>query len=189
MKQWIDLLMRVVSFPFFLFYLLQRVFFGPRKAFSAMMQTVSLFPGVTGEWFRRGVLKWITFNRLTDCCISFGTTFSDPRVSIGNGVYIGTRCDIGFAHIGQDCIIGSGVHIISGQKQHFFEATDVPIRDQGGMFAKVTIGENSWIGNGALISADVGKGCVIGTGSVVVSSIKDFAVAAGNPARVIRTRK
>jgi acetyltransferase-like isoleucine patch superfamily enzyme len=36
--------------------------------------------------------------------------------------------------------------------------------------------------------ANVGKKCVIGAGSVVVSDIPDYSIAAGNPARVIRAR-
>jgi acetyltransferase-like isoleucine patch superfamily enzyme len=114
--------------------------------------------------------------------------FSDPRLRIGNGVYLGSRCDIGYAHIEPDCVIGSGVHILSGQQQHRFDDPDVPIRDQGGTLQRVSIGRDTWIGNNAVIAADVGAGCVIGAGSVVVKPVPDRSVAAGNPARILRTR-
>ncbi|MBW1925292.1 MAG: acyltransferase [Deltaproteobacteria bacterium] len=187
-KSLLSAMFRVLSLPAFGLYLSQAYIVGDRRAFGAVMQFASLWPGITGEWFRRGVLQWVTGCSLKDCCISFGTTFSDPRVRIDDGVYLGTRCDIGWAEIGRDCVIGSGVHIMSGSRQHFFDDPDVPIRDQGGVFRKIGIGRDTWIGNGSLIAADVGVGCVIGAGSVVVSAVPDYAVAVGSPCRVVRFR-
>ena len=153
------------------------------------MQLFSMIPGITGEWMRVSILKWITRLPLNQCCISFGTTFSDPKVIIEDGVYIGSGCDIGYAHIKKDTIIGSGVHILSGLSQHGFDSLDMPIKDQPGKYEKVTIGKDSWIGNGAVIGADIGEGCVIGAGAVVVRPITDYSIAVGNPARVIKNRK
>ncbi|MGO9019926.1 MAG: acyltransferase [Syntrophobacteraceae bacterium] len=180
--------MRALSLPVYLLYRLESIFVGDRKAFGMVSQWVSIIPGLTGEFFRRAYLQWATGLSLDDCCISFGTTFSDQRVRISDGVYLGRGCDIGYADIGTNCVIGSGVHIISGLRQHRFENLDAPIKDQPGEFSPVSIGEDCWIGNGAIIAADVGKKCVIGVGSVVVKPIPDFAIAAGNPARVIRFR-
>ena len=52
----------------------------------------------------------------------------------------------------------------------------------------VTIGEDCWIGGGAIIcpGVTIGSRCVIGAGSVVTKDIPDDCVAVGNPARVIR---
>jgi len=184
-----SLLMMVLTCPVYLLCRLEALLVGERKAFGMVSQWVSLAPGLTGEWFRRGYLQWAIGLNLKDCCISFGCTFSDHRVKIGDGVYLGTRCDIGYADIGANCVIGSGVHILSGLRQHGFEDLDAPIKDQPGEYSMVTIGEDTWIGNGAIIAADVGKRCVIGVGSVVVKPIPDFAIAVGNPARVIRHRQ
>jgi len=188
MKKILNYIMKFFSFPFYMMYLFCKLLFGKRRAFGSVMQSVSLFPGVSGEWLRRGVLQWITGKRLENCCISFGCTFSDPRVSIGDGVYLGSRCDIGYARIGNDCVIGSAVHILSGGRQHDFTRTDVPIRNQGGSFENISVGRDSWIGNGSIIVADIGTGCVIGAGSVVVKPIFDFGIAVGNPAQVVRYR-
>lgn len=188
-KRAADIVMKVPGFFVFLVYMSLSLIVGRKKSFSAVMQGVSLFPGISGEWFRRAVLQWVTGRRLENCCISFGCLFSDPAVTIGDGTYLGSRCDIGNTDIGDDCIIGSGVHVMSGMKQHSFDRMDVPIRDQGGVFETVSVGSGTWIGNGALICADVGKGCVIGAGSVVVSPVPDYAVAAGNPADIIRYRR
>jgi len=185
----IDKIFKLLTFPFYLLFHSTKLILGKRKSFGSVMQLVSLFPGVTGEWLRRGALQWITGNGLNNCCISFGCTFSDPGVEIGDGVYLGTRCDIGLASIGDDCVIGSSVHILSGSRQHNFSNSDKPIRDQGGIFKKVSVGRDTWIGNGAIIVADIGQGCVVGAGSVVVKAIPDFGVAAGNPAKVIKYRE
>jgi len=180
--------MRLAALPFYLLYGIESILVGKRKAFGMVTQTVSLVPGLTGEWFRRAFLQWVTGMSPKDCCLSFGTTFSDPRVKIGDGVYLGRGCDIGYADIGQNCLLGSGVHILSGLKQHSFEDHEIPIKDQPGEFEKISIGEDTWVGNGTIIAADIGKKCVVGAGSVVVKRIPDFAVVVGNPARIIKFR-
>ncbi len=77
---------------------------------------------------------------------------------------------------------------MSGKTQHYFDDIETPIKDQGGEFEKITIGEDCWIGNGALIMANIGKKCVIGAGSVVTHDVPDYSIVAGNPAKVIKKR-
>lgn len=187
-KKAFGVIMRLLTFPVYLHYRIEAKVVGERKALAMISQGVSLFPGLTGEYFRCAFMRWVTGLRLRDCCISFGTTFSDPRVRIGDGVYLGRGCDVGYADIGPNCVIGSGVHILSGLRQHGFQDLDVPIRDQPAEFSMVTVGEDTWIGNGSIIGAGVGKKCVIGVGSLVVKPIPDFTIAAGNPARIIKYR-
>lgn len=52
----------------------------------------------------------------------------------------------------------------------------------------VTIGSDCWIGGNVVIcpGVTIGRGCVIGAGSVVTKDIPDNVIAAGNPCRVIR---
>lgn len=54
----------------------------------------------------------------------------------------------------------------------------------------IIIGNDVWIGHNATILSGVtiGDGAVIGTGAVVTKSIPPYAVAVGNPARVVRQR-
>jgi acetyltransferase-like isoleucine patch superfamily enzyme len=52
----------------------------------------------------------------------------------------------------------------------------------------VTIGAGAWIGTSAIVLADVGKGTVVAAGAVVTKPLPDNVIAAGVPAKVIRSR-
>lgn len=64
----------------------------------------------------------------------------------------------------------------------------VPIIDQPiKQVSTVKIGEGSWLGVGvAVIGANIGKHCVIGSNAVVTKDIPDYSVAVGVPAKVIK---
>src|SRR5690606_6929923 len=63
-------------------------------------------------------------------------------------------------------------------------------RDELSALPDTMIGHDVWIGHGALIlpGARIGNGVIIGAGAVVAGEVADYAVVAGNPARVIRMR-
>jgi len=63
-----------------------------------------------------------------------------------------------------------------------------PIREQGRGEQLVRIGAGSWIGEGAVVMADVARDAVVGAGAVVTRPIPAWAIAAGVPARVLRRR-
>jgi virginiamycin A acetyltransferase len=160
-----------------------------KDIFLFSTQFLSLIPGKPGSYLR------IAFNRMTmaycdtECTIGFATLFSQSDTEIHKGVYIGPQCNIGMSSIGKNTLIASGVHIMSGSKQHTTTDLDTPIKDQGGVFEKITIGEDCWVGNGALIMANIGDKCIVGAGSVVTKDIPDYSIVAGNPAKIIRNRK
>jgi acetyltransferase-like isoleucine patch superfamily enzyme len=84
-------------------------------------------------------------------------------------------------------LIGSGVHVYVDK--HRFTDTELAIYDQGfETLFPVFLKEGSWIGANSIIlpGVTIGKNSVIGAGSVVTKSVPDFCVAVGNPARVVR---
>jgi acetyltransferase-like isoleucine patch superfamily enzyme len=62
----------------------------------------------------------------------------------------------------------------------------VPIQEQPGQFKKVSIGSNSWIGNGAIVMANVGIQNVIAAGCVIAAPTGDYEVWGGNPGVLIK---
>ena len=129
---------------------------------------------------------------MTDChpeiVIYFSTLFSQPDTEIKRGVYIGPQCNIGSCVIGRNTLIASGVHIMSGKNQHNFSNPQMPIQQQGGTYQKISIGEDCWIGNCALIMANVGSHCIVGAGAVVTEDVSNYSIVVGNPAKVIKVR-
>jgi acetyltransferase-like isoleucine patch superfamily enzyme len=158
------------------------------NAFVFGAEALSLIPGKPGIFLRRSFYRMTLDRCATDCHVGFGTTFSHPDAEVQAGVYVGCRCTVGKVVLERDATVGSNVDILSGRHQHRFDRTDRPIQDQGGRFRRVTIGRNSWVGNSAVVMADVGEHSVIGAGSVVVRPIPAGSVAVGNPAVVKRTR-
>jgi acetyltransferase-like isoleucine patch superfamily enzyme len=114
--------------------------------------------------------------------------FSHPTARVGRAVYVGPYCCLGDVTLEDDVLLGSHVSVANGSSQHGTERLDVPIREQPGSWPRVTVGRNSWVGERAVVLADVGRHCVIGAGAVVTSAVPDYAVAVGVPAKVIRFR-
>lgn len=187
-KVMFSVLNRIVILPLYLLYLICAQFSNRDSVFYSCSQLLSLVPGKTGNYMRKEFYRLALKYCDSECAICFGTIISHTDAEIGKGVYIGPNCNLGDVKLEDHVTLGSGVHILSGKRQHNFDEIDVPIQEQGGTYAKITIGADTWIGNGAIIMDHIGKKCVVGAGSVVVEAIEDYSIAAGNPARVIKKR-
>jgi acetyltransferase-like isoleucine patch superfamily enzyme len=150
---------------------------------------MSLIPGLAGVTLRRAFYRWILPRCGAHSCIGFGTVFSHRTVEIGRSAYVGVFCCIGDVTLEDDVLIASHVSIANGNAQHGIDRLDIPVREQPGTFPRVTIGRDTWIGDRAVVLADVGRHCVIGAGAVVTRPIPDYAIAVGSPARIVRYRK
>ena len=188
MKKAVSNLFVVVLLPIILLYQLSRIV-SKNKSFSAYSQLLSLIPGKVGSYCRIAFYRFSMQYCHYDCLIGFGTLFSQSDTEIYQGVYIGPQCNIGMCRIGKDCLIASGVHIMSGSMQHNFDDLNNSIQQQGGNYKKIEIGEDCWIGNGSLVMANIGKKCIIGAGSVVTKDVEDYSIMAGNPAKLIKKRQ
>lgn len=90
--------------------------------------------------------------------------------------------------IGKDCLIGDHVAIYDSD----FHEIDPTTRNQStGISAPVVIADNVWIGSRVMVlkGVKIGRGSVIAAGSVVVRNIPENVIAAGIPAKVIRSIK
>jgi virginiamycin A acetyltransferase len=179
----------VILAPEFLSFWIRSLIFGRDRALEGSTQTLSLVPGIVGQVFRRAFLTQILDQCHPDSVVEFGTIFSKAGTRIEENVYIGPRCHIGLAHLERDVLIAAGVHIPSGPMTHGTADPNQPIQDQPGIRQQIRIGAGTWIGSGAVIMAEVGRDSVIGAGAVVTKPVPDRVLAAGVPARIIRSRE
>ncbi len=109
------------------------------------------------------------------------------KISLGNRVYLNINCtllDGGLITIGDDCLIGSNVQILT-----INHATSPQERLKKENYAEdILIGSNVWVGAGAIIlpGVNIGEGAVVGAGSIVTRDIQANCLFAGNPAKLIR---
>jgi acetyltransferase-like isoleucine patch superfamily enzyme len=178
----------VLILPLYWMVLLSELLIKTDQPFQGCSQFLSLFPGVPGNYVRQQFYRFALASCSDDCCIEFGTCFSQRGTELDRRVYIGANCSIGLCRIEDDVMLGSNVDIISGKNQHNFERLDIPIREQGGELEKIVIGEDCWIGNSSVIMANVGKKSIVAAGSVVVKDVPPYSIVGGNPAKVLRSR-
>ncbi len=88
-------------------------------------------------------------------------------------------------------MVAPNVKILGGG--HIFERKDLTIGQQGNLpKSRLEIGDDVWLGNSCTILGKVkriGKGAVVGACSVVTKDVPDYAVVAGNPAKIVKWRK
>lgn len=118
-------------------------------------------------------------------------TYVGKGVMIGNRTTFGDDCYFGAAggiRIGDDVVAGQYVRFHS--ENHNFDDLEKPIREQGVTHKGIKIGNNCWIGAGAVFldGADIGDGCVVAANAVVTKKFPGNCVLGGVPAKIIRER-
>lgn len=112
------------------------------------------------------------------------------EVEIGDHSSLGIRCRVPFnLKVGKDVMMGPDVIVIG--ENHQFANCDLPMRLQGYKeYPPVRIEDDVWIGARVIIlpGLKIGRGAIIGAGSVVTRDVPSYAICAGNPARIIRFR-
>ena len=110
------------------------------------------------------------------------------RVEIGADTQLTYNCVIQCSTsitIGARCTIAANALLVDGN--HRFRDVGTPMREQGYDYRPLTIGDDVWIGAGAVVMADVGERAVIGANAVVTEPVPPFSVVGGIPAKVIST--
>lgn len=138
--------------------------------------------------FRKKVFKYIAKN--VPCYPLRIFLYRQCGYKIGNQAYIAEGLTIAEkledknnVIIGDRAAIGPNVILLSSSDPNNSKIKPY-VKVQRG---KVTIENDAWIGAGAIIMPDivVGKGAVVGAGSVVTKNVADFTIVAGVPAKKI----
>lgn len=140
------------------------------------------------HWIKQGLLRLALAKCGKGVNVGFGCTVS-PRVELGDHSSLGNRCVIqAGVKIGSDLMMGPDVKIYT--RNHAIQDLTIPMRMQGNDFSPVMIGDDVWIACNVVIlpGVTIGSHSVIGAGSIVTRDVPEYAVVAGNPARIIKFR-
>ncbi len=114
-------------------------------------------------------------------------------LEIGANTHIQPRCQLS-AYVG-NIRIGSNVQIAPACAMYPYnhgiakdtQIMDQPLTSKGG----IVIEDDAWLGYGVIVldGVKIGKGAVVGAGSLVTADIPDYGVAVGSPAKTIKQRQ
>ena len=173
-----SLLRRLLNFfflkflpPFFYFYE-KRILFRLRQSY--------------GKAILMGIKHKGTDVRIHGYC----TVVGKDKLVLGDHVRIGTNCylfALGGIFIGNNTQLSRDITIYSAN--HNYEGTAIPY-DASYLKKEVRIEDSVWIGMNAQIlpGVTIGRGAIVGMGSVVTRDVPPYAIVGGNPAKVIKTR-
>lgn len=192
MKSQIKTLARIIftllASPLWLVYRGFSIIGNQDSVFQSVSQLLSLVPGKPGIYLRASFYSLACPNTSSEISIGFLTVLSHWDTTIERGVYVGPQCNIGKCFIGENTLLGSGVHVLSGSKQHEFNDPQRPIQEQGGTFTKIRIGRDCWLGNTSVVMSDIGDHSIVAAGAVVTRATPPGCIVAGNPAKKVRSR-
>jgi acetyltransferase-like isoleucine patch superfamily enzyme len=154
------------------------------------------------EAFARGRLNGDVLGMLLDGRLELGPqVFLEPgvwltagdrgRIRVGGGTFLNQGVMVAaeeLVEIGEHCMAANGCLITDGS--HRFDDPEKPVPWQGFTTKGPTrIGDNVWLGANVVVTSGVtiGRRCVIGANSVVTDDLPPFSIAAGAPARVLRS--
>jgi acetyltransferase-like isoleucine patch superfamily enzyme len=115
----------------------------------------------------------------------------DARVKIGSGTFLNLNVMVAahdLVEIGDHCMFANGCFVTDAN--HRYDDPEQPVTYQGFTSKGPTrVGDNVWCGAHVVITSGVtvGERCVIGANSVVTEDLPPYSIAAGVPAKVIRT--
>ena len=152
------------------------LFYGP------CTQVLSLVPGLPGIYLRAGFYFVVLQKCSWKVHVGFGSLLANWPARLSEHVTIGAYCVLGHVDIQPNVRIASRVSIPSGKRQHLDD-----FRNGSGQthYDTVRIGTGCWIGEGAILMANIGRHSIVSAGAVVVDEVPEFSIVGGNPAKVI----
>lgn len=124
------------------------------------------------------------------CNLAGGQRMIARDISVGEYSFIGTNCTIyPKVRIGKYCLIAPDVKIVGAD--HKYDVVGLPICFSGREpLPETAIGNDVWIGTGAVILAGVtiGDGAIVAAAAVVTRDVPALTIVAGNPAKLIKRR-
>lgn len=159
-------------------YRLARRLLGGPRAMQALAERVARWPGTRGLIQRAAVYRRVLCHVGRDVHIGYGSLLSKPQAKLGDRVYIGRYCTVGWADVADAVRIADGVQLLSGSRHHAGDTQTVHL-------TPIAIGAGAWIGANAVVMADVGQGAIVGAGAVVTRPVDPGDVVGGVPARSI----
>ncbi|MEM1356218.1 MAG: DapH/DapD/GlmU-related protein [Planctomycetota bacterium] len=174
----------LLAMPARLRYTVLRRLVGEARALSSVSEAVARRPGLLGIYLRQAFYRSMLSAVGLDVHFGYQTLLSKPEAELGDRVYLGRFCTIGWALIGDDAKLADGVQVLSGARHHQAKARIDVVAD-GVRYRPVRIGRGAWVGANAVVMADVGEGAVVGAGAVVTRSVAPHTAVAGVPAKPI----
>src|SRR5262245_10727671 len=157
------------------------------SVFAFWAQLFAMLPGRPGMYLRRGFYRLTLESCDPRCYIGFGAICSHRDVRIERDVYVGTYSLIGSAWLHQRCLIGSRGSLLSGGALHELGPDQRWTPTDLRRLRQIHVGPDTWIGEAAVVFADIGAGALVAAGAVVSTDVAPGIVVAGNPARFVRT--
>lgn len=150
---------------------------------------------------------------IDDLCVLDAKGTANQGITLGDGVFLGRntilnckngdivledRVNIGFhctifsasrVRVGAGELMAAYCYLVGGT--HRFDDPSIPVLDQGRTSEGIDIGPGGWLGAHVTVfdGVRIGRHAIIGAGSVVNRTIPDFGIAAGIPAKFIKSRR
>jgi acetyltransferase-like isoleucine patch superfamily enzyme len=140
------------------------------------------------NWYKRFTLNTFYQNEIDNSSVVHGTSILN-LVTVGGYTYIGPNVVINNTQIGNYCSIAPNV-VIGGMEHDYTNfSTSTNLCDYKRL-SQTYISDDVWIGAGVYVRAGIklGKGCIIGSNSTVLSDVPDLAIVVGSPAKVLKFR-
>src|SRR5262245_182246 len=159
---------------------------GSEGCYEFFAQLMAGVPGYPGVVLRRAYYWWTLDQCSLQTFIGYGAYFAHRMSRVGEHVYIGPYAVVGAAEIGTWAMIGTRASLLSGGALHALDDSGRWLPSDLTRVRRIQVGSHAWIGEGAILMADVGCRANVAVGAVVSAPVADGVVVAGNPARFVR---